>query len=120
MRLLEREVQLGPFYISSSKSWKKIPTYGFQGRPNAVFDVDEKGLSTEHKPPQIVAGTAYKPQAVTPGKSQTVTIIRAGNAIGHQVSPFFIFPGKPMIDSFMQGSSTGAAGTLSDSGWSNT
>ena len=77
-------------------------------------------MSTEHKPPKIVSGKAYKPQAVTPGKSQTVTIIGAGNTIGHQVPPFFIFPGKPMNDSLMQGSSTGAAGTMSDSGWSNT
>ncbi|XP_053399613.1 uncharacterized protein LOC123560449 isoform X3 [Mercenaria mercenaria] len=65
--------------------------YGLKDKPHLVYNVDEKGLSTEHKPPKIVSGNHHKTQAVTSGKSNTVTLIGGVNAIGHQVPPFLCF-----------------------------
>jgi hypothetical protein len=94
--------------------------HNFKERPHAIYNIDEKGLSTDHKPPRIVSGSSYKTQAVTSGKSQTITIIGAGNALGQQVPPYFVFPGKRFVDGLLDGASPGATGTMSDSGWSNT
>ena len=48
------------------------------------------------------------------------TLIDCVNGVGQQVPPFFVFPGARMIDSLLEGASPGAAGTVSETGWSNT
>ena len=53
---------------------------------------------------------------MTSGKSKTVTAIGAGNAIGQQVPPFFVFSGKRFVEVLLEGASTGAAGAMSKSG----
>lgn len=73
-----------------------------------------------HKPPKIVASGRYRAQAVTAGRSKTVTLIGWANAIGYQVPPYFVFPGQRMIDSLLHGATPGVSGTVSKSGWSNT
>lgn len=91
-------------------------------KPHCIFNIDEKSLSSEHKHPpprKSFFGKTYKAQAVTSGKSKTVTLIGCGNALGQQVPPFFVFPGKQMVDSLLDGASPGAVGVMSDSGWSN-
>ncbi|XP_045194784.2 uncharacterized protein LOC123550419 [Mercenaria mercenaria] len=94
--------------------------YDLEDKPNRIFNVDEKGLNTEHKPPKVVAGKFNKTQAVTSGKSKTTTVIGCVNGIGQQVPPFYIFPGALMIDGLMEGSTPGSKGTVSPTGWSNT
>lgn len=94
--------------------------YNLKDKPSKVFNVDEKGLSTDHKPPKVVAGKYNKTQAITSGKSQTTTVIGCVNGIGQQVPPFFIFPGARMVDGLMDGCSPGSRGTVSATGWSNT
>ena len=88
-------------------------------KPHLIFNLDEKGLTTEHKPPHIVASSHDCPLAVTSGKGQTVTLIGCGSASGTAIPPFFVFPGKRMNESLLAGKSPGAAATMSDSGWSN-
>jgi hypothetical protein len=88
-------------------------------KPHLIYNVDEKGVSILHKPPHIVAGTNHPAQAVTSGKGDTVTIIGAGSASGSAIPPYFVFPGKKMNYDLLKGSSAGASGTVSDSGWSN-
>ncbi|KAJ8299918.1 hypothetical protein KUTeg_021437 [Tegillarca granosa] len=85
-----------------------------------VFNIDEKGLSTDCKPPNIIAATSYKPQVVTTGQTKTVTVIGSGNAIGNQVPPYFIFSGQRMVSELLNGASVGVQGTVSETGWSNT
>ena len=41
-----------------------------------------------------------------------------GNAIGTAVPPFFVFKGKRFMEELMEGATPGAAGTMSDTGWS--
>ena len=88
-------------------------------KPDLIFNVDEKGVTQDHKPPSIVAGTDYHPDAVTARRSKTTTILDCGSAGGVAITPFFVFAGKRMLTELMKGATPGAAGTVSDSGWSN-
>ena len=81
--------------------------------------MDEKGFSQNHSPPAVVCGNQCPPQAVTSGKSSTTTVIGCGSASGSAIPPFFVFPGKKMMEELMAGATPGAAGRVSDSGWSN-
>ena len=58
--------------------------------------------------------------AVTSGKSSTNTVLGRGNASGFAVPPYFIFKGNRMMNYLINGATPGAAGTVSETGWSNT
>ncbi|XP_062621365.1 uncharacterized protein LOC134282954 [Saccostrea cucullata] len=62
----------------------------------------------EFKPPNIVAGRGYHPQADMPEKSKTITVIGAEYALGNQIPPYFVFPGQRMMPELMKGKSVGA------------
>ena len=85
-----------------------------------IYNIDEKGISTEHKPPYVICDTKLKPQAVTSPRL-TVTVIGCGNAIGTQIPPYFVFPGKRCHSDLLEGATPGCNGTVSQtgSGWSN-
>ena len=97
-----------------------LTKFHLKDKPARLYNLDEKGLSTDHKPPKIITGKHYKTQAVTCGKSKTVTVIGGGIGVGIQIPPFLIFPGMRMLPALLEGSSPGASGTVSKSGWSNT
>ena len=88
-------------------------------KPHLIYNVDEKGVTIDHKPPFIVAGSDFPAQAVTSGKGKTVTIIGASSASGSAVPAYFVFPGKRMNLDLLNGASAGVNGTVSDNGWSN-
>lgn len=88
-------------------------------KPHLIFNVDEKGITIDHKPPHVVSSSQTRPSAVTSGKGQTVTIIGCGSASGMQIPPYFVFPGKRMNPELMCNSTPGAACTMSETGWSN-
>ena len=81
--------------------------------------MDEKGITLNHKSPQVVAASDTNPQAVTSAKSQTTTILGCGSASGIVVPPYFVFMGLRVRDELPQGSTPGAASAVSESGWSN-
>ena len=87
---------------------------------NFIFNIDEKVLSTEHKPPRIVTGSQYKAQTITGGKSKTTNVISGVNGVGQQVPHFFVFPGKMMQEGLLEGASASVSGTMFETGWSNT
>lgn len=93
--------------------------YDLIDKPHLIFNIDEKGITINHSPPRVVTGSEMHPQAVTSGKSSTITILACGNAIGNSIPPYFVFPGARMGDDLLQGSSPGTEGTVSESGWSN-
>lgn len=88
--------------------------------PERIYNIDETGISTEHTPPRVVCDKNLKPQAVTSARSSNVTIIAGANAIGNNIPPFYVFPGKRWSDDLLKGAPSGSAGRMSDSGWSNT
>ena len=96
-----------------------LDKYGLKDKPHLIYNIDEKGLSTDHKPPKVVAGTFSQTQAITSGRSKLTTLIGAVNAVGQQVPPYFVFPGVRMMGSLLDGASPGADGTVSATGWSN-
>ncbi|XP_053380492.1 uncharacterized protein LOC128548900 [Mercenaria mercenaria] len=80
----------------------------------------KKGLKQNHSPPYIVGPSCdTTPPAVISGKGSTITVTGSGNALGQQIPPYFIFPGKRMRQELLTGCIPGTAGTVSDSGWSN-
>jgi hypothetical protein len=87
--------------------------------PQRIFNIDESGFSTEHKPPKIVCGNLTKPQAVTSARTKTVTVIGAANALGNHIPPFYIFPGKRWCDELLEGAAPGSHGGMTESGFVN-
>jgi len=80
-------------YFANLKS--SLQQHDLLDKPHLIFNLDEKGLTTEHKPPHIVASSHDCPLAVTSGKGQTVTLIGCGSASGTAIHPssFFLASG---------------------------
>ncbi|XP_062613890.1 uncharacterized protein LOC134275640 [Saccostrea cucullata] len=98
-----------------------INRYGLGDKPQLIFNVDEKGINTGgSKPPNIVAAKGMAAQVVTSERSQTITVIGCGNAVGCSIPPFLVFPGKRLLPELLDGATTGCDGAMSDTGYSNT
>jgi hypothetical protein len=95
-----------------------IHRYNLQSKPHLIYNVDEKGIQANHKPPNVVGSTECHPPAVTAGGSETITLLGCGNVAGNSIPSYFVFPGKKMQSRWMDGSKTEPVGTVSDSGWS--
>ena len=89
--------------------------------PMRVWNVDETGVSTVHKPANIIASKGARAVGkMTSGeKGKTVTVICAMNAAGSYIPPLFIFPRKRMVESLMNSAPTGAVGYCTESGWTD-
>ena len=98
---------------------KILTKYDLKNSPERIYNIDEKGLKQNHSPPYVVAADGNAPPAITSGKGSTVTVIGCGNALGQQIPPYFVFPGKRMRPELLKGGTPGSDGTVSDSGWSN-
>ena len=83
-------------------------------KPWKIFNIDETGVNTEHSPPKIVCKKDTIPQNITSSRSDTVTVIAAGNAAGQSIPPYYVFPGMRWNEDFLKGSSTGSAVEMSD------
>uniref|UniRef100_A0A8W8JBF7 HTH psq-type domain-containing protein n=1 Tax=Magallana gigas TaxID=29159 RepID=A0A8W8JBF7_MAGGI len=90
---------------------KTLSTHNMHDKPHLIYNVDEKGISIDHKPPSVVSDSTYCPQAVTSGRGKTITILGGGSASGVAIPPFFIFPGKRMRPELLNGASPGTSGT---------
>ncbi|XP_060604540.1 uncharacterized protein LOC132757309 [Ruditapes philippinarum] len=88
-------------------------------KPQHIYNLDENGLQTDHRPYNVVANSNSKCQAITSPRSSTTTLIGCVNALRQLLPPFFVFKGKRFNPDLMKGSSVGAKGVMSDSGWSN-
>jgi len=71
-----------------------ITANDLQSKPHMIYNIDEKGITVDHRPRYIVASRDHPAQAVTSGKGKTVTLIGAGSASGSAIPPYFVFPGK--------------------------
>ena len=98
---------------------KILDKYNLKCRPQAIYNIDEKGIVENHTPPSVVSSCHKVPPAVSKGKSATTTVIGCGNAVGMAVPPFFIFKGQRMRQEFLSGCTPGTGGAVSESGWSN-
>ncbi|XP_041372513.1 uncharacterized protein LOC121385794 [Gigantopelta aegis] len=93
--------------------------YNLKNSPQSIYNIDEKGIVENHKPPSVVSSRFEVPVAVTLGKSNTTTVIGCGNALGVAIPPYFVFKGQRMHQELLSGCTAGTAGTVSETGWSN-
>ena len=108
---------LNNYFVELNKIMLK---YDLKDKLQHIYNIDEKGINTEYRPQNVVARKGYHPQTVMGERTKTVTVIGAGNALGSQIPPYFIFPGQRMLPDLMEGKIYGADGTVTQSGWSNT
>ncbi|XP_072400708.1 uncharacterized protein [Diabrotica undecimpunctata] len=87
--------------------------------PEAIWSIDETGLSTVHKPKKIIACKGAKQVGkITSGeRGPTVTLCGAINAIGNHIPPFLVFPRKLWQDRMIDHSPPGTTGVVYESGW---
>ena len=62
-----------------------VVEHGLQERPDCIFNLDETGISPEHRPPNIIAPVHEKAQAVTSPRSATTTLIACASASGNHL-----------------------------------
>ena len=87
--------------------------------PERIWNVDETGCTTVHKPAKVLATTGAKQVGaiVSAERGQLVTLCCAVNAVGNSVPPMFIFPRVNYRDNFVNGGPVGCVGTTHPSGW---
>ena len=67
----------------------------FHEHPEKIWNMDETGIQTAHKPPKVIAAKGAKTVHGRASISrETITVIACGNAVGLSIPPYFIVPGK--------------------------
>ena len=92
-----------------------------QFAPNAIWNMDESGITNVQKPVRIIAtkGQRQIGKMTSAERGTTVTVICAMSAAGSYIPPMLIFPRKRMAEGLMRGAPVGAVGAVSDSGWTD-
>lgn len=98
---------------------KILDKYNLKNRPESIYNIDEKCISTEHNPPYVVSSCTVTPQAVTSPRGKATTILGCGNAIGQQLPPYYVFAGVRKLDHLLDGALPGSDFSMSETGWSN-
>lgn len=90
-----------------------------QFTPEKIWNVDETGVTTVHKPSKIIGQKGVKQVSkVTSGeRGQLVTVCSGVNACGNHIPPFLIFPRINWQDRMVLGAPPGSAGACHPSGW---
>ena len=96
-----------------------LDKYQLHDKPHHIFNVDETGITTEHKPPQIVSSSQSSAQSVTSPRGNLTTVISCTSASGQILPPYFVFKGKRASPELLNGSLPGTKMAMSESGWSN-
>jgi len=88
-------------------------------KSNEIYNMDETGVTTVHKPNRIVATKGTKQVgSLTSGERGTlVTVALAVNAVGNSIPPYFVFPRKRFKDHFLLDGPVGCQGSGNGSGW---
>ena len=94
---------------------------GILNSPELIYNIDETGFNTDHKPGQVVGTSDRRIQipSIVSSRGFTTTVISCVNGIGQVLPPYFIFKGKKRNDELMENALPGSVYNLSDSGWSN-
>ncbi|KAJ8301359.1 hypothetical protein KUTeg_020346 [Tegillarca granosa] len=98
---------------------QSLKRHGLIDKPHLIFNIDEKGMSVDHKPPHVMASAGYCPPAVTSGKGKTVTLLGCGSVSGVAIPAYYVFPDKRINSDLLEGASPCTSGTVSETGWSN-
>lgn len=87
--------------------------------PNDIYNVDETGVTTVHKPSKVIAGRGIKQvgKMTSAERGTLVTLCCAVNAVGNSIPPFFVFPRVYFRDVMLKGAPAGSKGAAHPSGW---
>ena len=96
-----------------------IDKYQLHDKPHYIFNIDETGITTEHKPPKVVSSAQSNAQSITSPRGSLTTVISCTSASGQVLPPYFVFKGKRAIPELLEKAMPGTKMTMSDSGWSN-
>lgn len=88
---------------------------------NRIYNVDESGITTVHKPGKILGPKGVKQIGATVSweRGKNITIICAFSAVGHCIPPMVIYPRQRISDQLKKGGPIGAVYGCSKNGWSN-
>lgn len=71
-------------------------------KPEFIYNMDETGISPEHRPPNVIAPAKEKAHSLTSPRSATTTLIACANAAGTHIPPYFVFKGIVMFIFYIQ------------------
>ncbi|ESN93974.1 hypothetical protein HELRODRAFT_142747, partial [Helobdella robusta] len=86
-----------------------------------IWNMDESGVTTAHKPGRIIAkkGTKQVGKITSGEKGKNVTVICAVNAHGSYLPPAMIYPRVRMNPQLLKGAPPGTLGFATKSGWTD-
>lgn len=91
--------------------------------PFTVYNLDETGLTTTHRPPKVLTqkGAKQVGQATSQERGELVTMVGIVSASGNCIPPIFIFPRKKENHLLIRDAPPGSLGFVhhSGSGWMN-
>jgi hypothetical protein len=87
--------------------------------PDRIFNIDETGITTAHKPRPVIAPKGQKQVGVSTSwdREKTMTDCCAMSASGTYVPPLFIYAKMRMAESLRRGGPTGSIYAWSKNGW---
>ncbi|ESO03971.1 hypothetical protein HELRODRAFT_173013 [Helobdella robusta] len=87
--------------------------------PEAIYNIDETGITTVQRPSRIVAQKGVKQVGaiVSQERDQMVTLAVAVKALGNSIPPAFVFPRVHYKDHFISGGPPGSLELAHPSGW---
>ena len=93
----------------------------FKFPASRIYNVDETGISTVHKPGKILGPKGQKQvgAATSWERGKNVTVVCAMSAIGNYIPPMFIYPRQRMSQQLQKGGPRDAIYGCSKNGWIN-
>lgn len=90
-----------------------------QFEPESIYNCDETGVQTVHKPGKIISRKGQKQvaKATSGERGQTVTVLCTISAIGNSIPPLFVFPRVREQDYMTIGAPPGSKAATHPSGW---
>ncbi|RXN32660.1 tigger transposable element-derived 6-like protein [Labeo rohita] len=87
--------------------------------PGDIWNVDETGVTTVHKPDKVLARRGFKQvgSLTSAERGTLVTLACAVSAIGNSLPPYFNFPRVHFRDHFLINGPPGSKGGANSSGW---
>lgn len=83
-----------------------------------IYNVDETGVSSVHKPGKIIAAKGQKQvdKMVSGERGKNITVVCCVSATGRYIPPMFVFPRARMNDRLMKDAPDGSVGYAQKSG----
>lgn len=87
--------------------------------PERIYNADETGIQTSHKPSRIVATKGRKQvgSLTSCERGVNTTAVIAVSAVGHYIPPMLIFARKRFKAELMDGTTAGTIGVCREKGW---